>query len=211
MYGLIFPTRSGLTCGSNEFEEVIKCFEIENEVVFARRDSETKESTEVQNGCEDESLNVRKRCSTTVEDLNMKFKDFSLEKNLAGKNRGKTKPVNTNQMQRWNSSPNISNERTKFLWVKGWQPKPKGVSSRKFTVNHEEQTTRRRSSLPSYVLSNQWNAAISPRNQTAKVNKLEFRADEDSHNKNKLLPVGCINDPDFKLYDCSLLYCFLQR
>ena len=207
MYSLIFPTRNGLTCGSHEFEEVIKCFEIENEVVFARRNSETKESREVKNEFEDESRNVRKRCSTALEDLYIKFKDFSLEKNLAGKNRGKTKPVNTNQMQRWNSSPNISNEKTKVLWVnKRWQPKRKDGNSRKFTVNHQEQTKRHR--RPSYTLSNQWRTAIS---QTAKVSKLDLRADEGSHNNNKLLPVGCIIDSDFKLYDCSLLFCFFQR
>ena len=216
MYNLTLPTRFGLTVGSAEFENVIKCFEIENEVVFARRNGEAKDSTTKHNGF---SSGVKQRSETTGDGLDSSFKDLSLQSNKNYKmstGTSKEKMANASRRVRSNSTPScVSSEKFKGLRSKKREPKlrrssanemfserrPPRSENREAIPNHRDEKSRagydkrqariRRTSLPAYV-SGHRRSAISPQSPTEKMKNKGFLADADV-NKKELLQVSDIN------------------
>lgn len=215
----MLPRRFGLTVGSAEFENVIKCFEIENEVVFARRNGEAKDSTTKHNGF---SSGVKQRSETIGDSLDSSFKDLSLQSNknykmATGTSKEKmTKTANASRKVRSNSTPSyVSSEKFKGLRSKKREPKlrrssanemfserrPPRSENREAIPNHRDEKSRagydkrpariRRASLPAGYVSSHRRPVISPQSPTEKMKIKGFLADADVNKK--LLQVSDIN------------------
>ncbi|CAB4042954.1 Hypothetical predicted protein, partial [Paramuricea clavata] len=155
MYNLVLPTRSGLTVGSAEFENVIKCFEIENEVVFARRNGEAKDSTTKHNGF---SSGLKQRSETTGDDLDSSFKDLSLQSNKnykmsTGTSKEKmTKPAQASRrVVRSYSTPSyISSEKFKGLRSKKRESKLRRSSANEMFSERRPPRSENREAIPNH-------------------------------------------------------------
>ena len=120
----MLPVRFGITVGSVEFEKVIRCFEIENDVLFERkeRNVEVKDCLVKQDGLQGENLScdVKQGSETIVHSLDS-IKDLSLNSDKtspATGNEGKESIANPRRKVRSNSTPNISSEKLESLWLK---------------------------------------------------------------------------------------------
>jgi hypothetical protein len=154
MYNLMLPRRFGLTVGSAEFENVIKCFEIENEVVFARRNGEAKDSTTKHNGF---SSGVKQRSETTGDGLDSSFKDLSLQSNKnykmsTGTSKEKmSKPANASRTVRSNSTPSyVSSEKFKGLRSKKREPKLRRSSANEMFSERRPPKSENREAIPNH-------------------------------------------------------------
>ena len=218
----MLPARFGLTVGSIEFEKVIKCFEIENDVLFERkqRNVEVKDCLVKHDELQENlSCGVKQRSETIIDSLDS-IKDLSLNSNKTSPaigNEGKESVANPRRKVRSNSTPNISSEKLRSLWLKKKTEGTRRNSNEIFTKRQPESGNgegifshghkksgginrvlahgsrperNRRASLP-FCVGSHCRSVVFPRSPTEKMSTKDCHANADM-NKKIILKVSAI-------------------